>query len=781
MRRYLALLPIYLLAAVLPLALHIAANFEYEYALLSAYCALLLIPLAGVLVPRSILPFEDGKYSPPYAFEFLWILLISPIFGLIPGAFMFATKACKCSAPGYGFWMLIVWYPSWVLAHAFLNGILRLRCRGWGRIAVTSALLCVYLALVIHAAALIWLAPQKHLLHLFTGFWHGPIYDSFIAVDTGIVLTRVSHLLAALLLLSVIWLRKSVFSILVVAGFTALWLYTAQTAGDYASTQNSKAKLDSLLAGEISRPGFKLHYQKVASSTGDAVPIQMQRLARDAEFHIAELTQILADGEGSLPTVDIYVYPDRDSKKLWFGGGATDVADVRTPSIHITGDSWPHPTLRHELVHALASRFGYHGMGFHPNMAFTEGLAVALAPTPLTMSFDDGAADLLASGKLPTVETLFSPMFWTVSGGRAYTVAGSFLSFLLETHGISGIKALYSGQDFQAAFGVGEAELIAAWKRKISEKFDRLAYELYSEALFRDPGVLHEQCPHSKADLVRNREESLYTRMRQPLGWDPDTAYLPWLLSLDPKDREPQVKLWRAEAYRLTTDRVPKLAKIKDLRDRLAQARHQPATNLEDVEIGILESDLAAILGDRQGSVALLKALTAESKTRFFGDVLQREIAARMAIESGAGGMATLEWRRYLAGWRKAIPMTSTTTALNAASSSAPTTPTSVAQTVVKEREPWILTYLKLRNPKAAPSSARDLRQMLTGVTPDPELPLTFTREWYRLLGERLMQVNAYADAGVAYDRAAQAAVPAARPAFAEHARRARFGVSHSR
>ena len=70
---------------------------------------------------------------------------------------------------------------------------------------------------------------------------------------------------------------------------------------------------------------------------------------------------------------------------------------------------------------------------------------------------------------------------------------------------------------------------------------------------------------------------------------------------------------------------------------------------------------------------------------------------------------------------------------------------------------------------------------MLTGVTPDHGLPLTFTREWYRLLGERLMQVNAYTDAGVAYDRATQAAVPAARPAFAEYARRARFGVSHSR
>ena len=34
--------------------------------------------------------------------------------------------------------------------------------------------------------------------------------------------------------------------------------------------------------------------------------------------------------------IDIYAYPDARLKKLWFGGGATDVTDVVTPGVHIT-------------------------------------------------------------------------------------------------------------------------------------------------------------------------------------------------------------------------------------------------------------------------------------------------------------------------------------------------------------------------------------------------------------------------------------------------------------
>ena len=39
-------------------------------------------------------------------------------------------------------------------------------------------------------------------------------------------------------------------------------------------------------------------------------------------------------------------FADENKKKLWFGGGSTDVTDVYTPSVHVSLGSWPHPTLR---------------------------------------------------------------------------------------------------------------------------------------------------------------------------------------------------------------------------------------------------------------------------------------------------------------------------------------------------------------------------------------------------------------------------------------------------
>src|SRR5690606_24024804 len=153
-----------------------------------------------------------------------------------------------------------------------------------------------------------------------------------------------------------------------------------------------KRDLDKLLSTTLKGDGFTLHYRKAEKpKLATGVPVEGEapaeetenedvdarhkasvlRLFRDAEFHVTELKALLA--EPALPHVDIYVYPNEDRKKLWFGGGATDVTDVRTPSIHITADGWPHPTLRHELVHALTSDIAFHGLGFHPNIAFTEG------------------------------------------------------------------------------------------------------------------------------------------------------------------------------------------------------------------------------------------------------------------------------------------------------------------------------------------------------------------------------------------------------------------------
>ena len=185
MWRYLFLVPAYLLATSLPLVSQVGANLEYEYALLASYLGLVLLPAVALLLPARRLPMEDGQFSIGASFEVFWILFISPLFGLLPGAYAYAMKLCPCSASGFGFWMLVLWYPSWVLAHAVHHGILRFRCRGLPPWKIAAGWMIAYGAMVSVAMIELWVFPQKRIVNLLIGFIHGPIYDDWIAVDHG--------------------------------------------------------------------------------------------------------------------------------------------------------------------------------------------------------------------------------------------------------------------------------------------------------------------------------------------------------------------------------------------------------------------------------------------------------------------------------------------------------------------------------------------------------------------------------------------------------------------
>ena len=754
MWRYLILIAVYLISTTLPLALPVGMNLEYEYVLLASYAALLLLPLVGLAMPLRLLPQADGVYSPPYAFEVFWIFLLSPLIAAAPGSALLLSHTCLCSGPGFGFWMLVLWYPAWVLAHAIMHLLWRLRSKGSGRLWPGFALAAAYLLATLGAGAQLWLAPQKHLMHPLLGFWHGPIYDSYISVDHGLILARASHLALGLTLLMIAWLQWRVTQVAALVLALTLTLITAHLSADYPSSQNSKDTLDQLLPAVVQGEGFTLRYQPVAA--GAAMPQDIQHVLHETAFHMDELRTALQDPGGApLPPVTVYVYPSKDQKKLWFGAGATDVTDVHTPSIHITAETWPHPTLRHELVHALASGFGYKGIGFHPNMAFTEGLAVALAPQPGALTLDQASADLLLNKRLPPLDTLFTPAFWTVSGDRAYTVAGSLLRFILANKGTAAVKALYSGKSWEEAFGQDRASLTAAWQEHISKDYDPKVNALYTAALFSDPGLLHDLCPHSKADLQASRSSNLYTRMRQLVGWDPERDYLPYLAHLDAQDQGTKVALWRQQLNSIAAAHIPSAEALAKLHTELAAARHSPASSLADIEAAVLDADILKLQGDTSSSVALLKQLAAEGKERFFGAGLSRDIAARLTIEQDEAhinAQQALEWRRYLAGWRRTLP----------------------APILQIHGDPWLLTYLKLRNPQTNLNGG-ELRRLLTEVPPDSSLPPSFAFEWYRLIAERMMQLHAFSDAELAYSKAAGVSPPATRELYEQYGRRARF------
>src|SRR6185312_615202 len=100
-------------------------------------------------------------------------------------------------------------------------------------------------------------------------------------------------------------------------------------------------------------------------------------------------------------------------------------------------------------------------------------------------------------------------------------------------------------------FGERRAASVAAWKSQILKGYDQEKNALFTEALYRYPGVFNDLCPHSKADLSRGRGDSAFTRLRQPVGWDPDQDYLGWLMRLDPHDASTRLKIWGREIQRI--------------------------------------------------------------------------------------------------------------------------------------------------------------------------------------------------------------------------------------
>lgn len=753
MWRYLFLLGLYLTSTAAPLLLGVGRNLEYEYALLASWSALVLIPLYGLFLPARYLPLQGSATAVDEAQQIFWIFLFGPATAFLPPVAMFLLKACPCSRTGFVFWMAYLWYPAWILSHALLHGILRLRCLGFRKRMVSAGLLLLFVGAGFLTLITLWHEPQKRYLGLFSGFLHGPIYDELILMDHGLILGRLAHVLIATALLTLAWWQKRSYGVMIATASLAALAWTCSSlSASYPSMGRTKEALDQQLSGTVEGPGFTLHFVPGEVSGGKNEPgPRILRLYRDLEFHTQELAATLQDGTKKLPHVEIYAYDNDVQKKLWFGGGDTDVTDVHTPSVHITLDTWPHPTLRHELVHALASGFGFHGLGFHPNIAFTEGLAVALAPEPRKMTIDDGAASLIESGRLPAIESLFSPQFWRVSGSRAYTVAGSFIRFLIETRGIQGVKALYAGEKWQKAFGTSQESLVKAWRDKIIAAYDTGRDTLYAEALFRAPGLFEDLCPHSKSDLAQTRDASFYVRLRQPLGWDPTAEYAPWLATLEPTNIDASVKLWRKEIRRLGTERFPDPGKLHEWRNVLAKALHQPPKSLEDVEIALLLSDLLRLQGEIDESLKPLAMIQKTAAQRYLGDQLIRETEVRLRVEQ-LGDPLALEWRKLLAGFTKTLPD--------------------------QTKEPpdvWILSYLRFRHAKDDQISRDELARLLSQVPPDIALPQTFAFEWYRLLADRLMKVEDYTLASQAFALAAAVARPATKDLYEEHARRALF------
>jgi hypothetical protein len=201
-------------------------------------------------------------------------------------------------------------------------------------------------------------------------------------------------------------------------------------------------------------------------ATGDRVDADLQQGYHDW----------LEDALGvSLPgQMEYRKYRNRSHMGGMTGSQGNAWASPDPPVVHTI---WPRDN--HETVHVLAARFG------RPTDFFNEGLAVAFQMDPVAgdlvakwsgTPIHDIAARLRLQGSLPPLATwVESGAFRTRPDGDSYPTAGSFVRYLIDTHGLGAVRDLFGragNRDdslaavraaFAAAFGISLEEAEAGW------------------------------------------------------------------------------------------------------------------------------------------------------------------------------------------------------------------------------------------------------------------------------------------------------------------------------
>lgn len=602
------------------------SNLEYEYSLLASWLILVTVPLyKGMVATR-----------PLFSSQFLILCAASILLTYIPGSIMFLGDICKCSDRGWLFWHSFH-IPLAVMTGHVLGDFATLVQSKYSRRVSVSAL-CVFILFQLFLIIFATYGQGMAKAHgFFYGFLHGPIYDKLIIVDNGTLRLQYLYILigiAAVFGLSSVRTVNAkhqkvyqTISSLTVLVATFFWFDHDR----YLSQKKTPDAIREVLS-EVKKDGpITLHYDPLEISMSQATSVLDL-----SHFHHTDLTRSL--GLAKDVPVDVFLYGSAIQKKKLFGGYRTDVADVRTPAIHISYRSFPHPTLRHELVHALLAHRAPLGLGFHPNMALTEGVASILAPNRHALDSHQAAGHLLKERKIKNPDLLFSPLFWLESGTRAYTAAKSFLGYILESYGPDKMLRLYEGQSFFKVFGKDASSITAEWKTFVADVYDEETYKIFADRYFSSKGTLRDTCPHTKESL---RFDSENLHLFHPSKYTGKQNRLRYLTESFPNDPYYQYLKIRDEIKR---GNLPS----SEIKSKLAgQAKRIEGVYLRINHLDALVSE--RMIPEAHSALNELKELT---NGKYLGSYLEMVLEIRERLLKGVSDK-DLYWYDVLAGEQK--------------------------------------------------------------------------------------------------------------------------------
>ena len=346
--------------------------------------------------------------------------------------------------------------------------------------------------------------PQVYFYNPIIGYFPGTIYDEDIRIDRILIAYRIfnlSFVVVILYLAQLVRQKKMLaksFSLLIIV----LVALTFSILKPLLFLSTDKESLNKRLHNTLSTDNFLIHYGNKSLFVNSTKYVALLH-----EYYFDQIKSQL--GVRFNQKIDSYVFQNREQKQELMGAGNANIAKPWLRQIYLNYSSYEE-TLKHELVHIIASSFGTTVLKVADNFnsAMIEGLAVAIDD-----NYDGTPVHYLAKlawqgGYRVSIPTLFSGInFFAQTSSISYIYAGSFIKYLIDKFGVETVKHLYHSTDFKKYCGKDIHQLSNDYVEFLSN-YRIVSNKYRAQLYFGSKTIFKKYCPRFAAS--QTREASKY-------------------------------------------------------------------------------------------------------------------------------------------------------------------------------------------------------------------------------------------------------------------------------
>lgn len=486
----------------------LAGSFHYETALTIALAGIILLPICcGIKTQKTNEETHKNQKTLPQTIAraaAFWTAATATA----------ALTACIKGEIFCDFWQGL----TFQLLIALPANILTALTWGWTQKIAKSHILQISLYILCIAADFgftlfaLYTWPPLVAFGQFFGFFAGSIYDEAIHITNTLIAYRCGTLVLCICLaLAQTQNPKHYHQYLLpclglaCACATHAWLaYTGQI------TPFGHQKLQNTLWQTVSAPDQAFHIHFIPNSRNQKIlHTQKQQLLHDYWRDYTALEQFFGNRPPAPEGIHIWLYPDKNLKAQFIGAKNTSFARVWLNEIHLVQTSPDSTLAKHEMAHLFAAQFGNGPLkvagGWNiPALGWIEGLAMA-AEWPIIQNFDlhKWSAAILENpqtfGTITPHQLIYG--FWGMPSRVAYTLAGSYVAYLIVHYGIERIKLLSQSMpgDFEDIIGVNFHEAFNNWKLWLKTYHTHPQTLHTAEIVFGTTSIWNKQCARTQA------------------------------------------------------------------------------------------------------------------------------------------------------------------------------------------------------------------------------------------------------------------------------------------